>query len=131
MFIPNPFHPGSRGDKIPDPDPQRILVFLTQKTDTKFSQIRSVMFIMDLVSGSQIQGSQRHRIPDPDPQHFYLLLVYLLLLLHSDILQGKCGVSSHLAFPQQALPHENRQEKRLRIFTVPKFVSTNPPILLP
>jgi hypothetical protein len=36
------FHPGARFDKIPDPNPhQRISVFLTQKTDTRFSKIRS------------------------------------------------------------------------------------------
>jgi hypothetical protein len=50
MFIPDPIFsildPGSRVDKIPDPDPQqRILVFLTQKTYTEFSKIESGMFI--------------------------------------------------------------------------------------
>jgi hypothetical protein len=66
IFIPNPGSipdPGSRFDKIPgtgsrideipvpgiqDPDPhQRIYVFLTQKTDTKSSKIRSGMFVPD------------------------------------------------------------------------------------
>ncbi len=46
------YHPGSQ---ILDPDPhQSAKVFLTQKSDTKFSKIRSGMFIPT-------------RIPDPDP----------------------------------------------------------------
>jgi hypothetical protein len=60
------FHPGSRVDKIPDPDPlKEFMNFLTQKTD-HFSKIRSGLFIPDPGSGffpipdcgseSQIQG---------------------------------------------------------------------------
>ncbi len=69
---------GSRVDKIPDPHPhQRILVFLSLNTETKFSNVRSGMFIPDpgfwlwifYHSGSRIQRSKRHRIPDQDPQH--------------------------------------------------------------
>jgi hypothetical protein len=63
MFIPDPrfdfLHPGSRVDKIPYPDPhQRIKVFLTQKTDTKFSKVIAGMFIPD-------PGSGFFPIPDP------------------------------------------------------------------
>jgi hypothetical protein len=59
---------------LPDPEFQiliRIKVFLTPKTDGKFSKIRSGMFIPDPGSGflfhprSRIKGSKRLRIPDP------------------------------------------------------------------
>jgi hypothetical protein len=60
--------PGSRLDKIPDPNPR---LFLNQKTDTKFSKIRSVMLIPDSGtwiwilfhpgSGSRIQESNGTR----------------------------------------------------------------------
>ncbi len=44
---------------IPDPhSPQRIWVFWTHKTETKFSQ--------KLNPWSRIQGVKKHRIPDPD-----------------------------------------------------------------
>jgi hypothetical protein len=49
--------PGSRVDKIPDPH-QRITVFLTQKTATKFSKIGSSKFILD--SGPGVK-----KAPDP------------------------------------------------------------------
>ncbi len=83
MLIPEPifFLPGSRVDKIPDPDlHKRIYVILTQKTetmDTKFSKIRSGITsrIPDPGSGFfppdfWIQGSKKLRIPDPDPQNW-------------------------------------------------------------
>jgi hypothetical protein len=85
MFIQDPgsdfFHPGSRVDKIPDLDLyQRVKVFLTPKTDQKFSKLRSGMFIPDPWSGffpSRIldPGFKKHRIPDPDPQHWYLIIL--------------------------------------------------------
>jgi hypothetical protein len=60
------FLPGSR---ILNPDPhQRILVFFTQKTDTKFSKIRSGMFIPDpgswlwIFFASRIPGTKKQRI---------------------------------------------------------------------
>jgi hypothetical protein len=62
--------PGSRVDKIPDPDPlkKRIYVFLTQKTDTKFSKITSGTFIPDPDSGlfpSRIPDPRGKKAPDP------------------------------------------------------------------
>ncbi len=75
MFISNPifFHPGSRIGKTRI----SIKVFLTQKTDTKLSKIKSGMFIMD--SGSwpwffsiPDPGSKKYRIPDP--QHWIHLI---------------------------------------------------------
>ncbi len=77
QFIPDP---GSRVDKIPDPDPHRkIKVFLTQKTDTEFSKEKTRMFIPDSVSGffpshgsrnrTPDPGVEKQRIMDPEPQH--------------------------------------------------------------
>jgi hypothetical protein len=65
------FHPGFRVDKIPDPD-------LHQKTDSKFSKIRSGMSIPYPGSGFfpsriRIEGTKKHRIPDPDPQYWFIL----------------------------------------------------------
>ncbi len=71
MFIPdtgsNFFHPASRVGKIPDPDPhQRIKTCLTQKTDTKFSKIRSGMFIPDPGFGFfSIPDTGFNKAPDP------------------------------------------------------------------
>jgi hypothetical protein len=55
---------GSRVDKTPDPH-QRILVFFTQKTDAKFSKIRSRMFIPDPIFGFFHPGSIGQKTPDP------------------------------------------------------------------
>jgi hypothetical protein len=56
---------------------KEIQYFLTQKTNSKFSKIRSGLFIPDPGSGffpSRIPdpdpGVKKHRIPDPDPQHW-------------------------------------------------------------
>jgi hypothetical protein len=68
--------PGSRVDKIPDPDQhQRVSVFLTQKTDTQFLKIKSGMFNPDpgswiiLDQGVKIAPEPGSRFPDPDPKH--------------------------------------------------------------
>jgi hypothetical protein len=54
----NFFHSGCRVDKIPDPGSGSASSILTQKTETKFSKIRSGMFIPD-------PGSGFFSIPDP------------------------------------------------------------------
>jgi hypothetical protein len=62
-------------DKILDPGPEsaeKNLSIFSQKTGTKFSNIRSGMFNPDPGSGFQIQGSKKHQIPDP--QHWFSLL---------------------------------------------------------
>jgi hypothetical protein len=70
---------------IPDPH-QRILVCLTQKTDTKVSKIRFGMFIPDHGSGffsfqDPDPGVQKAPHPGvkkaPDPQHCYNAAVYV------------------------------------------------------
>jgi hypothetical protein len=77
MFNPdtgsNFFHPASRVDKIPGPDPhQRMMYFLTQKTDIKFSKTRSGMFIPDPGFGFfPIPDTGFKKAPDPDPQHCF------------------------------------------------------------
>jgi hypothetical protein len=72
-----------RGSRIPDTGSRiririRIKeVFLTLKTDTKFSKIRSKMFIPDPGFLIFFHPGSRIRIPDPgvkkapDPQHRY------------------------------------------------------------
>jgi hypothetical protein len=82
---------------IPDPDPdQKIQVFLTQKTDTKFSKIKSGRFI----SGCRISAldfshpgsrdKKRHRIPDP--QHWVLFAYFKISkAINNDTFSGKHG----------------------------------------
>jgi hypothetical protein len=83
MFIPDPIFPvtdpGLSADKIPDPVPHPRIPhpFVTQKTDTKFSKIRSRLFIPDL-------GFKKP--PDPgsgtlqEPAYTMLNILYTLIL---------------------------------------------------
>jgi hypothetical protein len=61
--------------------------FFNPKTDTKFSKIRSEMFIPDTCwiwiffhpgFQTRTQGSKKHRIPDPDPQYWALAVAHLV-----------------------------------------------------
>ncbi len=78
------FHPGSRADNIPDPDLYKIyfIVFWTQKTDSKFSKIRSGMFKQDPGSGF---FPSRIRIPDSgakkssDPGSVFATLIWIMV----------------------------------------------------
>jgi hypothetical protein len=101
MSIPDPTFPipetGSRVDKIPDPEPdQRIYVFLTQGTNTKFSKISSAMFIPDAGSwiwiffhpGSRIQRSRNLRIRNTARRPLSKMWCYFMVfweIIHQDL----------------------------------------------
>ncbi len=96
VFIPDPrfgvIHPGSgwgsNSHRIPDPDPQQRVVFLTQKSYARFSEIwpRVWSRIQDLdIFSIPDLGVKKHWILDPVPQHWFWFIfsIYSIFpLLH-------------------------------------------------
>jgi hypothetical protein len=81
-------NPGSdfyhTGSQILDPDPhQSAKVFLTQKSDTKFSKIRFGMFIPPRIPDPD-PVVKKAKKPDPDPQHCLYIRVAQRKLTETD-----------------------------------------------
>jgi hypothetical protein len=71
--IPEPtfFHPGSRVEKIPDPDPHKQFKHFEPKNKIRNVHPRSrIWIVVHPGSWIRISGPKKHRIPDPDPQHY-------------------------------------------------------------
>ncbi len=102
------------------------LSIFNPKTDTKFSKIRSGMFIpwsclwifFHPGSGSRIQGSNKHRIPNPDPQHWYFYCYYIYCRVNAE--------SAHI-WPFLNKLYLMKIGRRTFAIIYVKLILTNPP----